>query len=151
MTIASQTPQGFPLYDWVAQHPGGIIGVSITYRLNLLGFLGGPTVAADGDLNAGLLDQRAGLEWVQRHISKFGGDPDNVSIYGESAGGASVVMQVAAFGGAVLLYTCLDELIVLEGTKPVPFKRAVAQSIGFGPTNTEAQNIEFFSTILTNQ
>ncbi|KAJ7892416.1 Alpha/Beta hydrolase protein [Mycena leptocephala] len=121
-------PQGFPLYDWVGQQPGGMIGVSITYRLNLLGFLGGPTVAADGDLNAGLLDQRAGLEWVQRHISKFGGDPDNVSIYGESAGGASIVMQVAAFGGS----------------KPVPFKRAVAQSIGFGPTNTEAQNIEFF-------
>lgn len=85
--------------DWVSQHPGGIVGVSITYRLGLLGFLGGPEVAADGALNAGLLDQRAGLEWVQRHISKFGGDPDNVSISGESAGGASVIMQVVAYGG----------------------------------------------------
>ncbi|KAJ7637392.1 Alpha/Beta hydrolase protein [Mycena polygramma] len=122
------SPQGFPMYDWVAQHEGGIIGVSITYRLNLLGFLGGPVVAADGDLNAGLLDQRAGLDWVQRHISKFGGDPNDVSIYGESAGGASVVMQVAAYGGS----------------KPVPFKRATAQSIGFGPTNTEEQTSVFF-------
>ncbi|KAJ6468134.1 Alpha/Beta hydrolase protein [Mycena vitilis] len=124
------SPQGFPLYDWVAQHPGGLIGVSITYRLNLLGFLGGPVVAADGDENAGLLDQRAGLEWVQRHISKFGGDPNDVSIYGESAGGASVVMQVAAYGGS----------------KPVPFKRATAQSIGFGPTTTADQTTALFQS-----
>ncbi|KAF8875157.1 alpha/beta-hydrolase [Infundibulicybe gibba] len=116
------TPQGFPLYDWVAQHPTGIIGVSITYRLGMLGFLGGPLVAADGNLNAGLLDQRAGLEWVQRHISRFGGDPKTVTIVGESAGGAGVIMQAVAFGGS----------------KPLPFKRVVAQSIGFGPTNTEA-------------
>ncbi|KAJ7121404.1 alpha/beta-hydrolase [Mycena epipterygia] len=124
------TPQGFPMYDWVAQHPGGIIGVSITYRLNLLGFLGGPVVAADGDLNTGLLDQRAGLEWVQRHIASFGGDPNHVTIYGESAGGASVVMQVAAYGGS----------------KPVPFNRATAQSIGFGPTNTAEQTNSFFTS-----
>ncbi|KAJ7245630.1 Alpha/Beta hydrolase protein [Mycena haematopus] len=124
------SPQGFPMYDWVAQHPGGIIGVSITYRLNLLGFLASPVVAADGDLNTGLLDQRAGLEWVQRHIGAFGGDPRNVTIYGESAGGASVVMQVAAYGGS----------------KPVPFQRATAQSIGFGPTNTMNQTNPSFTS-----
>ncbi|KAJ7825505.1 Alpha/Beta hydrolase protein [Mycena olivaceomarginata] len=112
--------QGFPMYDWVAQHPGGIIGVSITYRLNLLGFLGGPVVAADGDLNTGLLDQRAGLEWVQRHIAKFGGDPQNVVAYGGKA-------------------TCAR-------SKPVPFKRATAQSIGFGPTNTVDQTNAFFAS-----
>ncbi|PPQ94411.1 hypothetical protein CVT25_002499 [Psilocybe cyanescens] len=119
----AETPQGFPLYDWVAQHPGGIIGASITYRLGVLGFLGGPQVAADGALNAGLLDQRAGLEWIQRHISKFGGDPNEVTIVGESAGGASIIMQVVAYGGS----------------KPAPFKRAVAQSIGFGPTRNESE------------
>ncbi|KAG7086873.1 hypothetical protein E1B28_002794 [Marasmius oreades] len=125
----ANSPQGFPLYDWVAQHPTGIVGVSITYRLGMMGFLGGPKIPAfspdtgNGDLNVGLLDQRAGLEWVQRHISKFGGDPHNVAIYGESAGGASVVMQVTAYGG----------------TKPVPFKRATPQSIGFGPTRNDSQ------------
>ncbi|KAJ7151989.1 Alpha/Beta hydrolase protein [Mycena filopes] len=124
------SPQGFPMYDWVAQHPGGIVAVSITYRLNLLGFLGGSAVAADGDLNPGLLDQRAGLEWVQRHISRFGGNPADVTIYGESAGGASIVMQVVAYGG----------------TKAVPFKRATGQSIGFGPTNTDAQVEAFFES-----
>ncbi|KAJ7101379.1 Alpha/Beta hydrolase protein [Mycena belliarum] len=125
----TNSPQGFPMYDWVAQHRG-LVGVSLTYRLNLLGFLGGPVVAADGDLNTGLLDQRAALEWVQRHISEFGGDPAEVTIYGESAGAASVVMHVAAFGGS----------------KPAPFKRAVAQSIGFGPTNTDAQTDAFFES-----
>lgn len=94
------------MYDWVAQHPGGIIGVSIAYRLNLLGFLGGSVVAADGDLNTGLLDQRAGLEWVQRHISQFGGDPSSVAIYGESAGGASVVMQIVAYAGEGRRHEC---------------------------------------------
>ncbi|KAK0217400.1 alpha/beta-hydrolase [Armillaria nabsnona] len=118
----ANSPQGFPLYDWVEQR-GKLVGVSITYRLGLLGFLGGSLLATDGDLNVGLLDQRAALEWIQRHISKFGGDPNDVTIYGESAGGASMVMQVTAYGG----------------TRPVPFKRVVAQSIGFGPTLTEAE------------
>ncbi|KAJ7637367.1 alpha/beta-hydrolase [Mycena polygramma] len=126
----AMSPQGFPVYDWVAQHPGGIVGVSLAYRLNMLGFLGGPVVEADGDLNTGLLDQRAALEWVQRHISEFGGDPDNVSIYGESAGGASVVMHVTAYGGS----------------KPAPFKRVTGQSIGYGPTNTAEQTEAFFTT-----
>lgn len=67
----------------------------------MLGFLGGPTVddVENIDLNVGLLDQRAGLEWIQRHVAKFGGDPEDVTIYGESAGGASVVMQITAYGG----------------------------------------------------
>ncbi|KAF5380772.1 hypothetical protein D9757_007114 [Collybiopsis confluens] len=124
----ANSPQGFPLYDWVAEQPG-IVGASITYRLGMLGFLGGPTV--DGveaiDLNVGLLDQRAGLEWIQRHVAKFGGDPDNVTIYGESAGGASMVMQITAYGG----------------TKPVPFRGVVAESIGFGPTLTNAEIEEY--------
>ncbi|KAG6884628.1 hypothetical protein C0993_009433 [Termitomyces sp. T159_Od127] len=95
----------------------------MAYRLNIFGFLGGETAVSDGDLNNGLLDQRAALEWVQRHIKQFGGDPDNVTIYGESAGGASVVMQLVAYGG----------------TRTVPFKGVTAQSIGFGPTSTQDQ------------
>ncbi|KAJ3880252.1 alpha/beta-hydrolase [Lentinula edodes] len=124
------SPQGFPLYDWVSQHPTGLIGASITYRLGMLGFFAGPDIdgASDNiDLNVGLLDQRAGLEWLKRHVSQFGGDPEDMTIIGESAGGASIVMQVTAYGG----------------TKPVPFKRVVAESIGFGPTMTNAQIEEY--------
>lgn len=100
----TQNPQGFPLYDWINQSNPNIVGVSIAYRLNLLGFLAGTSVRRDGDLNAGLLDQRAALEWIQRHIARFGGDPDQVTIDGESAGGASIVMQIVAFGGLCWLY-----------------------------------------------
>ncbi|KAH8834797.1 alpha/beta-hydrolase [Flagelloscypha sp. PMI_526] len=59
----ANAPKAFPLYDWVSQN-NSIVGVSITYRLGVLGFLGSQYIAEDGDLNAGLLDQRAGIEWV---------------------------------------------------------------------------------------
>ncbi|CAE6422459.1 unnamed protein product [Rhizoctonia solani] len=103
----------FPMYDWVAQDQN-VVAVSINYRLNLFGFLDGTAVRVDGTPNAGLLDQRAALLWIKRHISAFGGEPDEVTISGESAGGASVLLQATAWGGKV----------------PVPFKRAIAQSIG---------------------
>lgn len=78
---------------------GNMIYVSIQYRLGLLGFLGGSELAKDGVLNAGLLDQRAALDWVQRNIRPFGGDPSKVTIWGGSAGGGSVTYQLMA-GGA---------------------------------------------------
>ncbi|EJD48912.1 alpha/beta-hydrolase, partial [Auricularia subglabra TFB-10046 SS5] len=123
------TARGFPLQDWVSG-PTKIVGVNFGYRLNVLGFLSGPPGV---DANAGLLDQRAAMEWVQRHISKFGGDPEQITIIGESAGGASVVMHVVSHGG----------------TKPVPFKRAVAQSIGYGPTQTPEEAQAWFVNIST--
>ncbi|KEP50149.1 carboxyesterase [Rhizoctonia solani 123E] len=107
------SPPDFPMYDWVAQDQK-VVAVSINYRLNLFGFLDGTAVRVNGTPNAGLLDQRAALFWIKRHISAFGGDPDEVTISGESAGGASVLLQATAWGGKA----------------PVPFKRAVAQSIG---------------------
>jgi carboxylesterase type B len=61
---------------------GNIIYVQIQYRLGLQGFLGGSQVAQDGAQNAGLLDQRAALQWVQRNIRPFGGDPAKVTIIG---------------------------------------------------------------------
>ena len=59
------------------------VGVSINYRLNLLGFLSMPPLIEE---NLGLKDQQFGLEWVHQHIHSFGGDPENITIYGFSAG-----------------------------------------------------------------
>jgi para-nitrobenzyl esterase len=82
-----------PWYDgtWFARN--GVVLVSINYRLAAFGFLHladlfGTEFAGSGNL--GLLDQIAALEWVRDSIDSFGGDPDNVTVFGESAGGASV-------------------------------------------------------------
>ncbi|KAF2015287.1 alpha/beta-hydrolase [Aaosphaeria arxii CBS 175.79] len=77
----------------------GIICVTMYYRNGIYGFLSGDEIEEHGDLNMGLRDQRASLEWVQKYIRYFGGNPDNVVIMGTSAGGASVLMQLAANGG----------------------------------------------------
>ncbi|KAK9558231.1 hypothetical protein V6Z88_004530 [Aspergillus fumigatus] len=78
----------------------GFITVEIQYRLGAFGFLSSAEVHKQGALNAGLLDQRFALEWVQRYISRFGGDPKRVTIGGESAGAGAVMLQSLAYGGA---------------------------------------------------
>lgn len=79
----------------------GIIVVSVTYRLGVIGFLAHPELSArqPGDpTNFGSLDQKAGLEWVYENIEAFGGDPQNISIGGQSAGGGSVLLQITHKG-----------------------------------------------------
>ncbi|KAJ7165652.1 Alpha/Beta hydrolase protein [Mycena crocata] len=76
-----------------------LIFVTFAYRLGQFGFLAGTPVHENGRLNAGLLDQRAALVWVQRYISKFGGDPSRVAIWGQSAGAASTMFHLIAEGG----------------------------------------------------
>ena len=76
----------------------GVTVVTINYRLGALGFLAHPALAdAQGQSgDYGLMDQQAALRWVQRNIAGFGGDPRNVTIFGESAGGLSTLSQVAS-------------------------------------------------------
>jgi para-nitrobenzyl esterase len=78
----------------------GVVVVSMNYRLGVFGFLVLPELAAESGHkssgNYGLLDQTAALQWVRRNISVFGGDPDNVTIFGESAGSFSVSAQMAS-------------------------------------------------------
>ena len=77
-----------------------VVVVTINYRLGFLGFLAHPALSAesgyDGSGNYGFMDQQAALHWVQRNIRRFGGDPDKVTIFGESAGGLSVHGQIAS-------------------------------------------------------
>ena len=77
----------------------GFISVIIQYRLGAFGFLSSDDIKKNGQLNAGLLDQRFALQWVQDHIEKFGGDPTKVTLAGESAGASSVMLQAMAYGG----------------------------------------------------
>ncbi|EED24560.1 extracellular lipase, putative [Talaromyces stipitatus ATCC 10500] len=76
-----------------------IIGVSVNYRLSGWGFLWGEEVAKAGVTNLGIRDQRLALHWVQENIAAFGGDPEKVTIHGESAGGASVGTHFIAYEG----------------------------------------------------
>ncbi|KAL2870159.1 Alpha/Beta hydrolase protein [Aspergillus lucknowensis] len=77
-----------------------LIVVSINYRLGAFGFLAGEPLQNHGGIfNAGLHDQRAALEWVQSYIHLLGGDPDNVSAWGESAGAGSIAHHLVAEGG----------------------------------------------------
>ena len=71
----------------------------IQYRLGAFGFLSSAGVKKYGQVNAGLLDQRFALHWVQNYIHKFGGDPKRVTLAGESAGAASAMLQAMAYGG----------------------------------------------------
>ena len=75
-TIGYAANAGGP--NFVSSSNGSIVFVSIQYRLGAYGFLASDEVAESGTPNAALLDQRAAIDWVQRHISAFGGDPSKV-------------------------------------------------------------------------
>ncbi|KAI0688202.1 carotenoid ester lipase precursor [Cerioporus squamosus] len=76
-----------------------VIFVALNYRLSVLAFLGGKEVKEAGIGNLGLQDQRAALRWVNKYISRFGGDPSKVTIWGESAGSSSAFLQLFANDG----------------------------------------------------
>jgi para-nitrobenzyl esterase len=77
--------------DWASR---GVIFVSVTYRLGVFGFFSHPLLSAESPNrvsgNYGLLDQVAALKWLKRNIAQFGGDPENITIFGQSAGAGSV-------------------------------------------------------------
>ncbi|KAJ5749311.1 uncharacterized protein N7511_011007 [Penicillium nucicola] len=76
-----------------------VIAVTLNYRLSAWGFISSSQVSGSGNTNLGLRDQRLALQWVQENIGAFGGDPEKVTIWGESAGGMSVGYHLTAYGG----------------------------------------------------
>jgi para-nitrobenzyl esterase len=92
---------------------GDVVVVTINYRLGALGFLAQPSLDAEGHkfANYGLMDQQMALEWVRHNIVFFGGDPRNVTIFGESAGGQSVTSQLTSPGARGLF----DRAIIESG------------------------------------
>ncbi|KAL2794075.1 Alpha/Beta hydrolase protein [Aspergillus keveii] len=77
----------------------GIVIVTFNYRVGPYGFLSGAEIREGGGINNGLRDQIQVLEWVQKHIKKFGGDPNHVVIGGDSAGAASITLLLSAYNG----------------------------------------------------
>jgi para-nitrobenzyl esterase len=91
---------GSPLYDASGLAAHGLVVVTVNYRLGVLGYLALPELSAESPHGSsgdyGLLDQIESLRWVHRNIAAFGGDPSNVTIFGESAGAMSVVQMLAS-------------------------------------------------------
>ena len=115
-------------YDGSKLAADGTVVVTVNYRLGALGFLAHPALASrpGGPAgNYGLMDQQAALRWVQRNIAQFGGDPHNVTIAGQSAGGVSVLAHLVSRGSRGLF----QRAIVAERrvrAEPVPLAQAEA-------------------------
>ncbi|HEX6817085.1 MAG TPA: carboxylesterase/lipase family protein [Ktedonobacterales bacterium] len=111
-----------PTYDGAHFARDGVVCVTINYRLGVDGFL----ALDDGVANLGLLDQIAALRWVQENIAAFGGDPSQVTIFGESAGGMSV-STLLAMPAAAGLFT---RAIAQSGAAHYALPMATAKRVG---------------------
>lgn len=108
------------LYNGEALAAKGVVVVSINYRLGPLSVFPHPALIQDTTrpINFGLLDQIAALSWIKRNIASFGGNPDNVTIWGESAGGASVGYLMASPLSAGLFNKAIIESGALDLPEP---------------------------------
>ena len=115
-------------YDGVEFAKRGVILVSINYRLGSLGYLAHPGLSKESPKgvsgNYGFLDQVAALQWVQRNIEAFGGDPDRVTIFGESAGATSVFALLASPATEGLLHRAISQSAWVTDTNMTPLKQA---------------------------
>ena len=122
------------IYDGTRFARDGVVLVTINYRLGVDGFLW----FGDGVPNLGLLDQVAALEWVRDNIAAFGGDPDDVTIFGESAGGMSVCTLLATPAATGLFHRAIAEsgagdcVISPESARLVGTR--LAEILGVAPT-----------------
>jgi para-nitrobenzyl esterase len=123
---------------------GDVVLVSINYRLGMLGYMylgehGGERWGSRGNL--GQLDQIAALRWVQKNIAAFGGDPNNVTIFGESAGGAAVSALLAMPEASGLFHKAIAQSgtanALPRADKCVPVTAAVLAELGLDASNSE--------------
>ena len=127
-----------PFYDGAQFAASGVVLVSINYRLGPLGYLAHPQLSEESPRhvsgNYGTLDQIAALAWVQRNIGRFGGDPGNVTIFGESAGGVSCgVLLVSPLAKG------LFHRVILESGVPVGVRSRLRE--GDNPAETVGRTV----------
>jgi para-nitrobenzyl esterase len=122
---------------------GHLVVVSINYRLGVLGFMPHPSFPGDDNGAYGLLDQRAALGWVRRNAAAFGGDPDNVTVAGESAGGGSICMHLAnpdatrgLFQKAIVISAGCMQPMPTVAESGAQVGQAVASAVGCGDPAT---------------
>ena len=132
----------WPWYDGTAFAKQGVVLVSINYRLARFGFFAHPAISAEksGAVlgNYGFMDQIAGLKWVQRNIAAFGGDPANVTIFGESAGGRSVNAMLVS-----PLSKGLFQRAIIESGAGRNRLRHIRENRPGAGTSAEAMGVEF--------
>ena len=116
-----------PGYDGDALSQKGVVVVTFNYRLGPFGFLAHPELTKESDRRAsgnyGLMDQVAALEWVQRNIAAFGGDPRKVTIFGESAGAVSIADLLASPQSKGLFIRAIGESGAWMGLGVAPARR----------------------------
>ena len=125
-------------YDATSLASHGVIVVTINYRLGVMGFFSHPALSAESahhsSGNYGLLDQLAALQWVQNNISRFGGDPGNVTLFGESAGSIDAGMLITSPLAAHLFGRAILESGPPFGLGPMPALRE-AEAAGLAIAN----------------
>lgn len=125
-----------PRYDGENLARKGLVTVTLNYRLGVFGFLAHPELSRESPNNSsgnyGLLDQQAALQWVKQNIAAFGGDPERITIAGESAGSTSVSAQMASPLSKNLISGAIGESGSLLGTlPPVPLAEAEKAGVDF--------------------
>jgi para-nitrobenzyl esterase len=127
-------------YDGESMARRGIVAVTVNYRLNVFGFLAHPELSKESAHHAsgnyGLMDQNAALRWVHKNIAAFGGNPDQVTIAGESAGSISVSAHVVSGWSKDLFVRAIGESGSLLGSlTPVPLAEAEQTGLKFATNN----------------
>ena len=111
-----------PLYDGTALAERGAVVVTMNYRLGTFGFFAHPALSADSGHNSsgnyGIMDMLASLEWVQRNVAAFGGDPGNVTIFGQSAGAMAITALMTSPPAEGLFRRAIAESIMGGGAVP---------------------------------
>ena len=133
---------------------GDVVVVSVNHRLNVLGFL---DLSAHGDKykysgNLGVMDMVAALEWIKTNIAKFGGDPDNVTLFGQSGGGAKILTLMATPAAQGLFHKAIEqsgavELMGITLPEPKATRRVAELTLAnLGITDVEKlKDVEYFT------